>query len=116
MRIVADENVSGYLIYRLRVRGHSVSSISEILPGVKDEDVLAFALERDALLVTEDKGFGEMVFRDRLPTKGVLLLRFPDQHPLKVADYSAEIIHEYGETLIDKFAVLSSTNLRVHPI
>ncbi len=75
-----------------------------------------FAFEQDALLVTEDKGFGEKVFLDDLPTKDALLLRFFDQHPRMVADYSAEIIHEYSETLIDKFAVLSSTNLRVHPI
>jgi predicted nuclease of predicted toxin-antitoxin system len=116
MRIVADENISSYLVHLLRVHGQHVLSIKETSPGIADEEVLQVAVREQALLLTEDKRFGEQVFRDRLPSRGIFLIRFPDEHPNTVAPYIAEIVKEYGETLYDHFSVLSPTSFRMHPI
>src|SRR5438105_14975923 len=58
---------------------HSVSWVSKENPAIDDFEVLAIGLDRTALLITEDKGFGEKVFRDRLISAGVLLLRVHDR-------------------------------------
>ena len=63
---LADENVDFPIIARLRELDYSVQSIAEDCPSLNDTQVLQWALERDAVLLTEDKDFGELVFRRRL--------------------------------------------------
>ena len=47
--------------------GHDVRAASEMAPGTSDEDLLALAYNEQRVLITEDKGFGELVFRRGLP-------------------------------------------------
>ncbi len=65
--IVADESVR--IVLQLRKTGISVYSISESQYSIKDEKVLSIAVEQNALLITEDKDFGELVFRFQLNHK-----------------------------------------------
>jgi hypothetical protein len=48
MRFLADENVSRFVIERLRAAGFDVTSIGATSSGVSDKDVLATALSEDA--------------------------------------------------------------------
>ena len=90
--------------------------ISEISARAREEDVLRLALAEDALLVTVDKDFGELVIRHRLPTTGVLLCRTA-QMPLDAeADLISRTIWERGEELLGAFSVLTPRNLRVRRI
>ncbi len=66
MILLADENLDRTVVARLRQDGHEVLAVAEMEPGIADTTVLARANERRALLVTEDKDFGELVFRQRL--------------------------------------------------
>ncbi|MBN1490160.1 MAG: DUF5615 family PIN-like protein [Phycisphaerae bacterium] len=43
--------------------------------GTSDDDLLATARQQDRLLITDDKDFGELVFHQRLVTRGVVLIR-----------------------------------------
>ncbi len=63
MNILVDESVGQQIVARLRDDGHDVLYIAEMAPGVDDEEVLGAANEHDALLLTADKDFGELVFR-----------------------------------------------------
>ena len=64
MILLADENIDQSVVAGLRAEGHQVFAVSDMEPGVTDDVVLALANERNALLVTEDKDFGELVFRN----------------------------------------------------
>jgi predicted nuclease of predicted toxin-antitoxin system len=75
MTIVADENIDFVLIKQLRQKKLHILSIREENSGINDIDVLEFAFQNDALLITEDKDFGELAHRLKLPHKGILLLR-----------------------------------------
>jgi predicted nuclease of predicted toxin-antitoxin system len=66
MILLADENVDAPIVAELRAAGHRVDYVRELDPGIDDQTVLAFANGRDALLLTSDKDFGELVFRRRL--------------------------------------------------
>lgn len=77
MRFVADENIEREVVERLRQAGHSVWFIIEMTRGIKNGAVLAFANQQQALLLTADKDFGELIFRQQLGSLGVVLLRFP---------------------------------------
>lgn len=75
MNFVADESVDGAIVERLRQDGHQVSYVAEMEPGISDEVVLDLANRQDALLLTADKDFGEIVFRQRRFSGGVVLVR-----------------------------------------
>jgi len=43
---------------------------------MSDADLLKMAVEQRRVILTADKGFGELVFRQRVSAVGVILLRF----------------------------------------
>ena len=45
--------------------------------ALPDEEVLSIALREDRILITNDRDFGELIFRQRLPHSGVILFRLP---------------------------------------
>lgn len=73
--------------------------------------VLAIAVHRDALLITEDKDFGELVFRLRLPHKGILLLRIEKDNSTIVT--IAETIKRSYNELHGRFSVINEKKLRI---
>lgn len=75
MKFVADESVDFQIVSRLRSDGHEVLYIAETLSGASDSSVLAQANRQRAVLLTSDKDFSDLVFRQRLISSGILLLR-----------------------------------------
>ena len=75
LAFTADENVNKTLVKLLRVSGYSVTHITEVSPGSPDKAVLHHSSSQNAILITTDKHFGELVFRQRRTTSGVLLVR-----------------------------------------
>ena len=43
--------------------------------GAADDDVLALAFNERRILLTEDKDFGELVYRLKKPAHGIILIR-----------------------------------------
>ncbi len=76
MRFLADECCDAGLVEALRADDHDVVYAQEALRGGVDDDILAVAYSQDRILLTEDKDFGELVYRLGRPARGVILLRF----------------------------------------
>ncbi len=116
MRLFADENVARAIVLRLRDRGHDVLYASEVRPGTADADWLIQAEAEGRLILTSDKDFGELIFRDRLTSHGVILLRLGD---MTLADRLARLegvwptveAHPGG-----KFLVITPTKVRVRDL
>ena len=62
MNLLADEGVERQIVEHLRLDEHLVHYIAEMDPGISDDAVLRKANDHNALLLTEDKDFGELVF------------------------------------------------------
>ncbi len=77
MRFLADENCDQRLLEALRSAGHDVLSMRDLAAGSDDDEVLSHALGGTRVLLTEDKGFGELVHRQSLQSPGVILFRVP---------------------------------------
>lgn len=75
-KIVADENIELKIIQNLRENHFEPISIFETSRGITDLEVIEIAEKNEALILTEDKDFGEWVFSHHKPTTGVILLRF----------------------------------------
>jgi predicted nuclease of predicted toxin-antitoxin system len=78
VRILADENVPRSIVAWLRSSGSEVLYAAESHRQTPDVALLAEAQTYGAVLITEDKDFGELVFRNHLNSHGVILLRMDD--------------------------------------
>ena len=75
MQILADESVDNEIVLRLRRDGHDVGYVAEMSPGIMDEEVLVLASDESTLLLTADKDFGELIFRQGYVKRGIVLYR-----------------------------------------
>ena len=116
MKILADENISARLVERLRQEGHEVQYIIEIARGSKDSTALDIANEQGALLITDDKDFGELVFHQRLKASGVLLIRLATLSPLEEIEIVTKVIETYGDKLLQSFGVIMPRGVRIRPV
>src|ERR1019366_3843003 len=82
-------------------------------PGIMDEVVLMESRISASVLITADKDFGELVFRQRQASTGVLLIRLWGLGPAMKAEVIAGAIQEHGQELPGAFAVLSPGNIRI---
>ena len=115
MTLVIDENIDEPIVEALKELKLKIISISEISPGITDDEVLDIANHENAVILTSDKDFGELVFRKRLVNKGVVLVRL---HGIS-ADEKKSIIREFVNNYLDKiensFSVISKNNIRIRP-
>src|SRR5262245_14766717 len=78
MKILADENLPGAVVAWLRANGHDVLFATEAQAGAPDTDWAVRAEREKRILLTADKDFGELVFRDGLASHGLVLLRLDE--------------------------------------
>lgn len=113
MNFLADESVDQGIVIRLRTVGHSVLAVSEMEPGLTDDAVLAAANEQGALLLTADKDFGELVFRQGRLSSGVVLIRLAGLTLESKCAAVTNAVNEHGEELSGAFTVLSPGIVRI---
>ncbi len=116
MNFLADESVDRPIVERLRRDGHQVSYATELGPGMSDDDVLNLANQEAALLLTADKDFGEMVFRQRLHAHGVVLIRLAGLLPARKAEIVALAIREHLPELPRSFAAIMPGMFRIRRV
>jgi predicted nuclease of predicted toxin-antitoxin system len=116
MKFVADECCDVPVVEGLRSDGHDVVSIREVSAGTDDETVLRVSAEQERILLTEDKDFGELVVRFRLPAYGILLLRMdPADSDAKLARLR-EVLGDHADRLAGSFTVVDEIKTRFRPL
>ena len=113
MNLVADESVDFTIVVFLRAQGLSIYAIAEQEPSIADEDVLSTAVRQQAVLITEDKDFGELVFRLHLPHRGVILLRLSGFTPEDKGRLAGNAIMGHLTDLQDAFSVFNGKKIRI---
>jgi predicted nuclease of predicted toxin-antitoxin system len=113
MNLVADEGVDGHIVAQLRQDGHDVLYIAEMEPSISDDMVLSRANAEGALLLTEDKDFGELVFRQDLVHTGVVLIRLAGLSSQRKAAMVSAVFHDHAAELSDAFSVISPGMVRI---
>jgi predicted nuclease of predicted toxin-antitoxin system len=113
MKLVADENIDRGIVIRLRRDGHDVDWIAELSPSATDEDVLRLSATAGAVLITEDKDFGELVYRRGLAHAGVILVRLEGLDNSAKAEIVAGAIRDNEMEVRGSFTVVSPEAIRV---
>jgi predicted nuclease of predicted toxin-antitoxin system len=113
--LICDEGVDRPIVDRLRQDGLEVLYVAEMSPGLSDDQVLDEANRSAALLVTADKDFGELVYRQGRITSGVLLRRLAGLSEEEKTALVSAVMREHGTELQGAFSVVSRGRLRVRP-
>jgi len=113
VKFLADESVEGAIVERLRSEGHTVEYVAETMPGIPDSEVLDAARENQAILLTSDKDFGELVFRQRALTEGVVLIRLTGLTQQEKDDTVSGTVSLHAKEIPMAFTVISRNSVRI---
>ena len=116
MRFLADECCEVSIVDALRKDGHDVLYAMESMRGVTDEELLTRAFAENRILLTEDKDFGELVYRFRRPALGIVLLRFDVSDRAFKIPRLRVLLEEDAERMSGSFVVLEVDKIRFRPL
>ncbi len=113
MRFLLDESADFPLAAVLEEMGHEAAAIAHDYPhALRDREVLSIARDGRRILITNDRDFGELIFRRRLDHAGVILFRLGDEDlPTKIA-WLRRVLTEYDDQL-KHFLVVTERGVRV---
>ena len=113
MRFMVDECTGSGVAGWLRTAGHEGFSVYDESRGAKDTDILKKAYSGSYILITNDKDFGELVFRFDMPHKGVVLLRLENERPSNKVLVLKRLLELYPDRLADNFVVITENQVRI---
>ena len=112
MRFLVDECTGPHVAKWLSGEGYETFSVFDEVRGMADPDVLEKALSGNWILITNDKDFGEMVFRERRQHHGVIFLRLDDERSANKIDVIRRLLAKYSDKLVDRFAIVTEAKVR----
>ena len=112
MRLLVDECTGPAVARWLREQKHEVFSVYEVARGMDDDAIIQKAFDENWILITNDKDFGEKVYRERRPHRGVVFLRLEDERAAKKIDTVRRLLEGYADRLVDNFVVVTERQVR----
>ncbi len=112
MRFLVDECTGPSVASWLRNHNHDVFSVFDEARGMDDDGIITKALDENRILITNDKGFGDKVYRDGRLHKGVILLRLEDERPASKIRVLNRLLEKYSNRIPDSFLVVTERQVR----
>lgn len=112
MRFLVDECTGPAVAAWLRSEPHEVFSVYEEARGLGDLEIIEKAYNENWILITNDKDFGEKVYRESYPHRGVVFLWLTDDRAVKKIEILRELLATYAVRLSDHFTVVNERQVR----
>ena len=112
MRFLVDECTGPAVAGWLKNQDHDVFSIFDSGRGMEDEEIIRKAVKENRILITNDKDFGDKVYRDGRIHNGIILLRLQDERPENKIRILDNLFKSYEENLKNSFVVVTEERVR----
>jgi predicted nuclease of predicted toxin-antitoxin system len=112
MRFLVDECTGPSVAAWLHRQGHEIFSVFDEARGIEDNEVIEKAYNESWILITNDKDFGEKVYRERRPHRGVIFLRLEDERAGNKIEVFRRLLEMYADRLANSFVVVTDTQVR----
>lgn len=97
-RFLANENFPVSTVEWLRREGHDVIHAAQTMTGASDGELMERARSENRIILTFDRDFGELVFRQRrFASRGIVLFRLRQQSPETVLRFLEEFFEASPE-------------------
>ena len=110
---LADENIPLSAIRKLRKEGYGIISVVEEYKKASDRKILELSLKNKWVIVTFDKDFGELIYKQGCNKPfGIILLRVTPKSP----KYILQILEWLLQTIISfegNFVIVKEDKVRV---
>ncbi len=113
MRFLVDECIGSKVAQWLRGENHEVFSVFDEARGMTDDEVLTKASDENWILITNDKDFGEMIFRERRVHHGIIFMRLDDERAVNKILVLEKLLENYAEKLPEQFVTVTETKVRI---
>ena len=111
MKLLVDECTGPAVALWLEQQGHDVFSVYSQARGIDDDKVLEIAQVDGRILITNDRGFGEKVFRER-PHHGVVFLRLANERAANKIRVLDQLLSQHSDMLSGRFVVVTESRIR----
>lgn len=116
MRFLLDESADTRLADYLTELGHDATTVAHHhTASLGDSEVLAIAHGEGRILITNDRDFGELVFRRQEPHSGVILFRLRTTRLAAKIDRLHYVLSRYADRL-NEFIVVTDRRVRVRQV
>lgn len=113
MKFLLDESADYPLASFLISLGHDIKTIVDDYSfALEDREVLSLAQKEQRILITNDRDFGELIFRYHLPHTGVILLRLGNESLDTKKSLLEKVLIDYKEYL-SEFIVVTEHTIRI---
>ena len=116
MKFFVDESTGFSVAEFLRKEQHDVLYAGKVMPQAPDQDILSRAVAGQRILITNDKDFGELIFRSGKKHAGVILLRLRSDQPAARVRVLKAALKKYSDKLSGHFCVITETEVRFRSI
>jgi len=113
MRFLVDECTGTSVANWLKKENHEVYSVFEQWRGASDESILEKCHLENYILITSDKDFGEMVFRNQKVHSGIILVRCIPNNFVKRIEVLSKLLKNYSDKLENNFVVVTNHTVRI---
>ena len=113
VRFLVDESTGRGVADRLHRLGGDVVFVPDVLPQADDAAILKLAAREQRIVVTNDKDFGELVFRSGQAYAGVVLLRLADENRAHRMRLISEVYSRHQHQLAGAFTVATEQTIRI---
>ena len=118
MRFLVDECLYYSIVEHLRRAGHDVVWARDGMSQTSDARLLALAAQQNRVLMSEDRDFGSLIFRDLCPAFGVVLIKVAEFESTMdaVGAHVATIVADLGSQCVGRFIVIEPGNVRLREL
>ena len=116
MKIVADESVNYRLVELLRQNDYEIVPICDVASGITDKEVIQFAQNLYAMVITEDKDFGELVFSHQIKDVSIVFLRYDKTEEITIGQNLLKALAEVDFSASYVFVTITAQKIRLTTI
>jgi predicted nuclease of predicted toxin-antitoxin system len=114
--IIADENIDARIISFLRASKIDVYAVIENNSGITDEEAILLAKEKNLIILTEDKDFGEWIFAHGVKDCSIIFLRYDFKEYERISYIIFDLITDNNEKLYNRFVTVTVNKIRIRKI
>ncbi|SRR5258708_1153492 len=117
MKFLLDANAEYRLARFLTSLGHDVKTIASDYPSsLSDQSVLFLATAEHRILITNDRDFGELIFRQHFSHSGVIFFRFKNSKDISKKQYWLQKLLESHKDSLHEYLVVTQNGIRIRKI
>jgi len=113
MKFLADESLEYPIVLFLKEKKIDIIAVRDFMKGAEDWEIIEYAFNNEMFIITLDKDFGELTFRLKKSTYGIIFLRLTEMDHLSKAKLLLTAIEKLTIEAKNHFIVIDKLKVRI---